>query len=157
MDLTKGNLLAILDIEEEKRDKYTIIESGASSTMAWLDQCPQEDADEELTPLASVSWEGDLVTIFATSAGEAVMVPQRQIAPADGREPLVFALRRGINQDTGEIFAPRLVCFRDMLANAIIMPIRAEVAQDIWRLMRKSCAEGLRYCMEEKGEEAAGT
>ena len=48
LDLTRANLLAIMDIEEDKRDSYRVIEDGTAP--AWLDQCPQEDADEDLTP-----------------------------------------------------------------------------------------------------------
>lgn len=148
LDLTRGNLLAILDIEEEKRDKYTVRKIDAPR---WLDQCPQEQLDERLIPMISVSWDGELITIMATENGEAAAVLQRQIAPADGKEPLVFALRRGVDPDTGEIGEPMVCCFADMLCSAIIAPIVSKTMDEIWRLMRRSC-EGLRYCIAEKKE-----
>lgn len=150
LDLTRGNLLAILDIEEDKRANYTVREVKAPS---YIDQCPQEEADEQLLPLISVSWAGELITIMATEDGDAAAVAQRQIAPADGKEPLEFALRRGVNPETGEIGAPMVCCFADMLCSAIIAPIRPKVMDEIWRLTRRSCAEGLRYCVAEKEDE----
>lgn len=150
LDMTRENLLAILDIEEDKRDKYTVRKINAPR---WLDQCPQEEADEQLIPLISVSWDGELITIMATENGEAAAVPQRQIAPADGRKPLDFMLRRSVNPETGEIGAPMVCCFADMLCGAIIAPIRPKVMDEIWRLTRRSCAEGLRYCVAEKEDE----
>lgn len=149
LDLTRGNLLAILDIEEEKRANYTVREAKAPSH---IDQCPQEAADERLIPLISVSWDGELITIMATENGEAAAVLQRQIAPADGREPLDFMLRRSVDPETGEIGEPMVCCFADMLCSAIIAPIVSKTMDEIWRLMRRSCAEGLRYCREDEEE-----
>lgn len=148
LDLTRGNLLAILDIEENKRANYTVREMKAPSH---IDQCPQEEADEQLIPHISVSWAGELITIMATRDGDAAAVAQRQIAPADGKEPLVFALRRGVDPDTGEIRQPMVCCFADMLCSAIICPIPSKTMVEIWRLMRRSI-EGLRYCIAEKKE-----
>lgn len=150
LDLTEGNLLAILDIEEDKRVNYTV---RATKAPRHIDQCPQEQADERLIPLISVSWAGELITIMATLDGDVAAVLQRQIAPADGKEPLAFALRRGVDPETGKIGQPMVCCFADMLCSAIICPIAPKTMAEIWRLMRRSCAVGLQYCVAEKKED----
>lgn len=145
LDLSDGNLLAILDIDEDKRSEYTVREIDGEKVPE-LDICPQEDCDKLLHPLVSLSWTDELETIMTTEDGEAVAVDQAYIAPADGKEPLMFVLRRSVNRDTGEIRGPVVVVFRDMLCCAVIMPIGARTMTEIWAVMRKACAEGLRYC-----------
>ena len=101
--------------------------------------------------MISVSWDGELITIMATENGEAAAVLQRQIAPADGKEPLGFYRRKAVDPETAEIKAPCVAVFADMLCSAIIAPIVSKTMDEIWRLMRRSC-EGLRYCIAEKKE-----
>ena len=151
LDLTEGNIKAILDIDEDKRNEWTVIEASGRDC-PWFDQCPIEMADEPLRAIMSVSWLGELLTVFVTEDGEAAMVPQSIIAPADGKNGLTFALRRWTDPETGETKEPMVVCFCDMLANAILTPIPEATAQEIWRAMRDASAAGLRYCREEEGE-----
>lgn len=152
LDLTKDNLLAVLDIDEEKRNKYFVQEVDGRR-LPQCDVCPREGEDELLHPLVSVSWMGELVTIMTTEQGEAAAVLQRQIAPADGKEPLVFYLRKAVDPETAEIKAPCVAVFADMLCSAVIMPLKAKSMREIWAVTRKACAEGLRYCVEEKEKE----
>lgn len=149
LDLTKDNLLAVLDIEEDKRSSYSVCEINWRA-MPQIDICPQEGNDVELNPLISVSWAGELVTIMTTADGEAVAVTQRQIAPADGKMPLRFYLRRTVDPETGEVRAPAVAVFRDMLCCAVIMPMEPRAMQEMWRVMRLACRAELRYC--ETGE-----
>lgn len=145
LDLTESNLLAILDIDADKRDQYTVREiDGARVPMC--DVCPQEACDVELIPRASVSWAGELLTIMTTNDGEAVAVTQRQIAPADGKKPLRFFLRRSVDRETAEIRQPVVAVFEDMLCCAVIMPIEARTMAAVWDVMRASCDMALRYC-----------
>lgn len=151
LDLTAGNIMAILDIDEDKRDEYTVREL-TNDYVAMCDMVPQEGCDEELRPMVSVSWAGELVTIMRTEDGEAVAIPQRQIEPADGREPLRFFMRKSVRPETGEICAPVVACFQDMLCCAVIMPMRAKVVNEMWAAMRAGSAERLTYCVEEQEE-----
>ena len=152
LDLTMDNIKAILDIDEEKRDEYTT-RAVTDRELPMCDMCPQEGCDEELRPLVSVSWAGELVTIMKTAEGKAVGVPQRQIEPADGREPLRFFLRTSIRPDTGEYCPPVVACFQDMLCCAVIMPAKSEVMTEIWNIMRPACAEMLKNVGGGKSEE----
>lgn len=151
LDLTKDNLLAVLDIEEDKRSSYSVREIDWRA-LPQIDICPQEGNDVELNPLISVSWAGELVTIMTTAEREAVAVPQRQIAPADGKMPLRFYLRRTVDTETGEIKAPVVTVFRDMLCCAVIMPMEPRVMQEMWRVMRLACREELRSCVSDEGD-----
>lgn len=152
LDLTEGNALAILDIDEDKRRDYAVREIE-SRHMPMLDMCPQEACDVELRPVVSVSWAGELLTIMVTADGEAAAVPQRQIAPADGKEPLRFFLRRSVDPDTGEFRQPVVAAFADMLCCAVIMPVPAETMREVWTLMRNGCGEALVYCVEPEPED----
>lgn len=156
LDLTEGNLLAILDIDEDKRGNYNVREIDGAR-LPQCDICPREGEDEQLHPLVSVSWAGELVTIMTTAEGEAAAVPQRQVVPADGREPLTFFLRRAVDPQTGEIKAPCVAVFRDMLCCAVIMPVKRETMDEMWIVMRKACWAGLEYVVPgeavEDGEE----
>ena len=80
-------------------------------------------------------------------------VPQTLITPADGKEGLAFALRRWTDPETGETQEPLVVCFCDMLANAILTPLPRKTADEIWRAVRDASAEGLRYCVAEEEDE----
>lgn len=151
LDLTKDNLLAVLDIEEDKRSSYSVREIDWRA-LPQIDICPQEGNDVELNPLISVSWAGELVTIMTTADGEAVAVPQRQIAPADGKMPLRFYLRRTVDPETGKIKAPVVAVFRDMLCCAVIMPMEPRAMQEMWRVMRLACREELRYCVSDESD-----
>lgn len=151
LDITEGNIKTILDIDEDQRDKWTVF-ADSRREMPWFDQCPIELADDPLRAIVSVSWMGELVTVFSTQEGDAAMIPQTLIAPADGREGLAFALRRWTDPETGETQEPLVVCFCDMLANAILTPLPRKTADEIWRAMRDASAEGLRYCMEDEEE-----
>lgn len=151
LDLTKGNVLAILDIDEEQRGNYTVTEPDVTH-LPMLDMCPQEECDKLLTPLVSVSWAGELITIMKTEDDEAVAVSQKRIAPADGKEPLGFFLRRSVDEETGEIKPPVVAAFRDMLCCAVMMPVRKGVMDEIWRVMRMASAESLAYCEEGESE-----
>lgn len=155
LDLTEDNLLPVLDIDEEKRDGYYVHEVEGSR-MPQCDVCPQEENDELLHPLVSVSWAGELVTIMTTETGEAVAVPQSKIAPADGKEPLIFYLRKSVDQETGEIKAPVVGVFKDMLCCAVIMPVKAETMNEMWAVMRKACANELEYCVSSGAEDEGG-
>lgn len=155
LDLTEGNILAILDIDEDKRAGYFVQEVDGNRAPE-CDVCPQEENDELLHPLVSVSWAGELVTIMTTDTGEAVAVPQSKIAPADGKEPLIFFLRKSVDQETGEIKAPVVGVFKDMLCCAVIMPIKADAVKEIWAVMRKACAETLTYCVDGEAEDEDG-
>lgn len=148
IDLTERNLLAILDIEEDKREKYNVRELMYEN-LPQLDVCPQEDADEMLHPLVSVSWAGRLVTMMTTDGGEAVAVRQSRIAPADGRKKLAFFLRKSADPETGEIKAPCVAVYDDMLCCAVIMPETRKTVDEIWTVMRKACGEDLTYCLAE--------
>ena len=44
--------------------------------------------------------------------------------------------------------------FKDMLCCAVIMPTKAKTMNEMWTVMRKACAEGLTYCVEDEGGEA---
>lgn len=149
LDITEGNIKAILDIDEDQRDKWTVF-ADSGREMPWFDQCPIELADDPLRAIVSVSWIGELVTVFSTQEGDTAMIPQTLIAPADGKEGLTFALRRWTDPETGETQEPLVVCFCDMLANAILTPLPRKTADEIWRAMRDASAEGLRYCREDK-------
>lgn len=155
LDLTEGNALAILDIDEDKRKDYTVRELS-NRHMPMLDMCPQEACDEELHPVVSVSWAGELLTIMTTQAGEAAAVPQSQIAPADGKEPLRFFLRRSVDPDTAEIRDPVIAAFQDMLACAVIMPVPAKTMREVWTLMRKASGEALVYCEDDDDGSGVG-
>lgn len=152
LDITEGNIKAILDIDEDQRDKWTVF-ADSGREMPWFDQCPIELADDPLRAIVSVSWMGELVTVFSTQEGDTAMIPQTLIAPADGKEGLTFALRRWTDPETGETQEPLVVCFCDMLANAILTPLPRKTADEIWRAMRDASAEGLRYCREDKEDE----
>ena len=152
LDLTKENLLAILDIDEDKRNGYLVLEIDGSE-MPQCDVCPQEANEELLHPLVSVSWAGELVTIMTTDTGETAAVPQRQIAPADGKEPLVFYLRTSVDPKTGEIKAPVVAVFKDMLCCAVIMPVTAKAMDEIWAVMRKASGAELVYCVTDEETE----
>ena len=69
LDLTADNVKAILDIDEDKRDEYTV-RMLEDTALPMCDMCPQEGNDEELHPLVSVSWAGELVTIMRTEDGK---------------------------------------------------------------------------------------
>ncbi len=152
LDLTKDNVKAILDIDEDKRDEYTV-RMLEDTALPMCDMCPQEGNDEELHPLVSVSWAGELVTIMRTEDGQAVGVAQSRIEPADGKEPLRFFLRTSVNPETGEYLAPVVACFQDMLCCAVIMPTKAAAMDEIWAAMRAGCAQGLTYCLDKDGED----
>ena len=82
---------------------------------------------------------------------------QRQIAQADGKMPLRFYLRRTVDPETGEVRAPAVAVFSDMLCCAVIMPMEPRAMQEMWRVMRLACREELRYCVsgENDNEEEA--
>ena len=146
LDLTAENVKAILDIDEDKRDEWIAIAKNGKG-LPWYDQCPLP-GDMPMRAIMSVSWMDELVTIMVTSEGEAAAVTQRQIAPADGKNGLTFALRRTADPETGELDDPVVVCFSDMLANAILTPLPGKVMDEIWRKMRDASAMGMRYCRE---------
>ena len=150
LDLTAENVKAIMDIDEDKREDWNAFAKDGKG-LPWYDQCPLP-GDVSLRAIMSVCWMDELVTIMATSEGEAAAVTQRQIAPADGKEGLTFALRRTADPETGELDDPMVVCFSDMLASAILTPLPAKVMDEIWRKMRDASAMGMRYCMEEAEE-----
>ena len=146
LDLTAENVKAILDIDEDKRDEWIAIAKDGKG-LPWYDQCPLPD-DMPMRAIMSVCWMDELVTIMVTSEGEAAAVTQRQIAPADGKEGLTFALRRTADPETGELDDPVVVCFSDMLASAILTPLPANAMDEIWSKMRDASALGMRYCRE---------
>ena len=150
LTLTQDNLLAVLDVDEDKRADWVVTEMGKAP--ACLDQCPQEGCDELLIPIMSVCWLDELITIMRTDDGALAMVKQSQIAPADGKEPLTFMLRRSVDPDTGEVMTPVVACFRDMLACAMLAPIKPDAAEKIMEKMRACAEEGLAYCVESEEE-----
>lgn len=155
LDLTEDNVKSILDIDEDKRDEYTARETD-DRRLPMCDMCPQEGCDDELQPLVSLSWAGELVTIMRTNGGWAVAVPQGRIEPADGKGPLRFFLRTSVDPETGEYRAPVVACFQDMLCCAVITPVKAEAMDEIWRIMRMASAESLKYCLAHDGDKEEG-
>lgn len=152
LDLTSDNVLAILDVEEDKRDTYNVYERD-DSRLPMCDICPQEMCDEALHPIISISWALELITIFKTDNGEAVAVKQKQIAPAEGKEKLAFYLRKSVDKITGEVKAPVVAVFQNMLCSVVIQPIAEKTIREIWELMRIASDRNLIYCIPpEEGE-----
>lgn len=152
LQLTPQNVLTILDYDEDEQARIDVSEIDVSGS-PWFDTCPVEALDRPLRPVVSVSVAGELVTVMLTEEGDAAMVRQSQIAPADGREACGFYLRACVDQVTGEFRAPVVAVFRGLTCSALIAPLQRRTAEGVWRMMRDASAQELRYCVEGTDEE----
>lgn len=144
IDMTAKNAAAILDINPDKRAEYSVRE--LVSPPAWWDRLPIEDDETELTIQATVIHDARTVEVMTTHDGECVMVNAEYLKPCnDAENGLAFSLRRRYDPDTGEDEQPLVVVYDDMLACALIQPLREDIAEDVWNALRRASHIGLTY------------
>ena len=131
--ISKESVLAILDVDKDKRDKITPCE-WSMPIDARFGIYPNEDTDERLMPCMAVLYGGEPIMIFMTEAGEIVGVKQAAIKPVEARFGIAYQLRR--RWKDGEEKRPVITCSEDAFVSAILMPIDTEVTRSIVSTMK---------------------
>ena len=144
IDMTSKNATAILDINPDKRAEYSV--RAVSNPPAWWDRLPIEADETELTIQATVVFGAMTVEVMTTREGACVMINADYLKPCNDAEiGIAFALRRRCDPDTGEEKEPLVVVYDDMLACALITPLRKDRAEKVWDTLRKASHPGLVY------------
>ena len=114
LPLNEDNVLAVLDVDKDKRDKIRCTQAAAFDPRMTI--MPDEEHDVKLTPRMSVYYGDEMITIMTSDDNELFGVRQSAIRPANAKYGLAFFARRR------EGMIPWIMCFEDMFATAILMP-----------------------------------
>lgn len=143
IDMTEANATTILDINADKRIEYSVRE--IINPDRWWDMLPREGDEAEMLIQAQVVYGGKIVYILTTRDNECAMIDAGYASPAeDAENGILFTLRRRYDVD-GKAMEPVVMIYDDMLACAMIMPLRREGADAIWGDLRRACAPELKY------------
>ena len=125
--LNDENILSVLDIAPDKREKIRVGEQGTDATKTCVSRILQPAVsmmpmrgDREMIPGLSICYNGDVLTSLQDAAGDGRIkwVRQGYIKPADGPNGLGFFMR-------GMLVA----LYQDMLCNAVVAPERDEIEE----------------------------
>ena len=137
---TRENLMGILDIDPEKRDRIDVVERTAESELFVM---IETDRDEPLQPIGSIVYSGECMTCMRTEDGKRIWVRQSFIEPADGKMGLRFFLREGV-----------VICFQDLFASAILRPEYGEEQEKIEDMLRAMLGDATNEELTERAEAA---
>lgn len=137
---TRENLMGILDIDPEKRDRIDVGESMADSELFVM---IETNRDEPLQPIGSIVYSGECMTCMRTEDGKRIWVRQSFIEPADGKMGLRFFLRDGV-----------VICFQDLFASAILRPEYGEEQEKIEDMLRAMLGDATNEELTERAEAA---
>ena len=137
---TRENLMGILDIDPEKRDRIDVGESMADSELFVM---IETDRDEPLQPIGSIVYSGECMTCMRTEDGKRIWVRQSFIEPADGKMGLRFFLRDG-----------HIACFADLFCSAVLTPEDEEAQGKIEDILRAMLGETTNEELQRRAEEA---
>lgn len=153
IDMTAVNAPTILDIAPDKAAEYFV--RVVDEPPAWYDNLPREGEEDVLIPQATVVYADHQIEIMTTREGVCVMLDAGYLAPAmDAEEGVGYTLRRRVNAETGEPMDPIVAVYDDMMVCALVTPMHKNVAEGVWKELRKACAPGLLYALGGGGDHA---
>lgn len=140
LGLTKDNLLAICDIEKDKRKGYSIREAMTPDPRFTIYQMDGEEEDRlRLVALF------EHTMILADREGNILGIDARLLAPVEHDNGLAFFAR----YDPHGLMAPAVAVFDDIMCGALIAPIREEDLARLQDLCRDVAGRKLIELMSE--------
>ena len=121
----RETVLAMLDIDKDKRDKVAVFEEASNDPR--FDVYQQEEG-ERLIPQMAVMYGGDLVMIFMADRQEIFALEHATLKPIDNMGRAYTLRRRTAN---GEEMRPVIAVQTDMFVSALLTPMYANVAAAI--------------------------
>ena len=140
VEYTKENLMGILDIDPEKRNRITVSGMYAEGDLFAMEET---DRDKPLQPIGSIVYSGECMTCMRTEDERRIWVRQSYIEPADGKMGLRFFLRDG-----------HIACFADLFCSAVLTPEDEEKQEKIEDILRAMLGETTNEELQRRAEEA---
>ena len=137
---TEENLMGILDIDPEKRDKVEVTERFVEGDLFAM---VETDRDKPLQPIGSIVYSGECMTCMRTEDERRIWVRQSYIEPADGKMGLRFFLRD-----------EHIACFANLFCSAVLTPESEEEQEKIEDILRAMLGETTNEELQRRAEEA---
>ena len=131
LGLTRENLLAIVDIDKDKRNRYSVREGMTKDTRFSIYYDNEAEDPNRLHVLALF----DHTLLLADPEGAILGIDARLLSPIESENGNAFYIRYSHQQREGEE-TPLVAVFDDILCGALIMPIPREQLEKLMDLCR---------------------